>query len=110
MIDSADVLAGFAKTIADLTSQLLAVNTQIRELEEPDVFSCKRMSGYSDESAPVSYTACDVEQPSGLVDLDSGNFTVKKDGVYRLTFTARLVNLHLKNTGFENTFDLECLL
>merc|ERR1711892_549285 len=87
---TADVLADVATTIADLTSQLLTATTQIRELEEPAVFSCKRMSGYSDESAPVSYTACDVEQPSGLVDLDSGKFTVQKDGVYRLTFTARM--------------------
>jgi len=84
------VLAGVATTIADLTSQMATVNTLIRELEEPDVFSCKRMSGYSDESAPVSYSACDVELPSGLVDLDSGKFTVQKDGVYRLTFTARM--------------------
>ena len=94
---SADVLADVATSIADLTSQLLTATSQIRELEEPAVFSCKRMSGYSDESAPVSYTACDVEQPSGLVDLDSGKFTVQKDGVYRLTFTARYALAFLNN-------------
>ena len=51
------------------------------------------MSGYSDESAPISYTACDVEKPSGLVDLESGKFTVQRDGVYRLTFTARYAEI-----------------
>ena len=85
----ADVLANVATTIATLTSQLDTATAQIRNISEPDVFSCKRMSGYSDESAPVSYTACDVEKPSGLVGLDSGKFTVQRDGVYRLTFTAR---------------------
>ena len=87
------MLADVTATIADLTSQLTTATAQIRELEEPDVFSCKRMSGYSDESAPVSYSACDVEQPSGLVDLDSGKFTVQKDGVYRITFTARYIHI-----------------
>ena len=57
------------------------------------MFSCKRMSGYSDESAPVSYTACDVEQPSGLVDLDSWSIYIYSIQV------------------FENdTFNLECVL
>ena len=104
------MLAGVATTIADLTSQLATVNTQIRELEEPDVFSCKRMSGYSDESAPVSYTACDVEQPSGLVDLDSGKFTVPKDGVYRLTFTARYINILQCFVRIKQKSHIECLL
>ena len=87
-------MANVATTIATLTSQLDTATAQIRNISEPDVFSCKRMSGYSDESAPVSYTECDVEKPSGLVGLDSGKFTVQRDGVYRLTFTARYVDTH----------------
>ena len=92
-ISRAEVLASVADTISLLTSQLDTANAQIRNISEPDTFSCKRMSGYSDESAPISYTACDVEKPSGLVDLDSGKFTVQRDGVYRLTFTARYAEI-----------------
>merc|ERR1739844_853715 len=76
--------------ITALQSALDTATAQIREISEPDVFSCKRMSGYTDETTPVPYTGCDVEQPGGLVDLNTGKFTVQRDGVYRLTFTSRM--------------------
>jgi len=86
----AQVLASVDATISSLTGQLENATAQIRNISEPDVFSCKRMSGFSDENVPIPYTLCDVEKPSGLVDLDTGKFTVQRDGVYRLTFTSRM--------------------
>ena len=85
----AAVLAEINITLADLQRELNATVTQLKSITEPDVFSCKRMSGFSDETIPIPYTACDVEKPSGLVNLTSGIFTVQQDGVYRLTFTSR---------------------
>ena len=85
----AAVLAEINITLADLQRELNATVTQLKSISEPDVFSCKRMSGFSDETIPIPYTACDVEKPIGLVDISTGKFTVQRDGTYRLTFTSR---------------------
>jgi len=84
------VLAEVSTTISQLESELNSTISQLRNISEPDVFSCKRMSGFSNESVPIPYSECDVEKPSGLVDISTGKFTVQRDGVYRLTFTARM--------------------
>merc|ERR1712119_42787 len=86
----AAVLAEVAITISNLENELNSTRTELRSISEPDVFSCKRMSGFRNGTIPVPYTACDVEKPSGLVDINSGKFTVQRDGVYRLTFTSRM--------------------
>ena len=87
----AAVLADISVTITNLERELNATVTQLKNISEPDVFSCKRMSGFSNETVPVPYTACDVEKPSGLVDISTGKFTVQRDGTYRLTFTSRYI-------------------
>merc|ERR1711915_402554 len=84
------VLAEVTPTITALETELENTNSLLRNISEPHVFSCKRMSGFSDETIPVPYTACDVEKPTGLVDINSGKFTVQRDGTYRLTWTARM--------------------
>jgi len=84
------VLAEVTPTITALETELENTKSLLRNISEPDVFSCKRMSGFSDETIPVPYTACDVEKPTGLVDINSGKFTVQRDGTYRLTWTARM--------------------
>ena len=76
----AAVLADVSATITNLERELNATVTQLMNISEPDVFSCKRMSGFSNETIPVPYTACDVEKPSGLVDISTGKFTVQRDG------------------------------
>ena len=85
----AAILADVSVTITELERELNATTTELKKISEPDVFSCKRMSGFSNETIPIPYTACDVEKPSGLVDITSGKFTVQRDGTYRLTFTSR---------------------
>ena len=90
------MLADISVPIINLERELNATVTQLKNISEPDVFSCKRMSGFSNETVPVSYTACDVQKPSGLVDISTGKFTVQRDGTYRLTFTSRyLLNWEL---------------
>jgi len=84
------VLAEVDTTIRDLETQLNNTRDQLRNISEPDVFSCKRMSGWSNETVPVQYSECDVEKPSGLVDITTGKFTVQRTGTYRLTFTSRM--------------------
>ena len=85
----AAILADISVTITELERELNATTTELKKISEPDVFSSKRMSGFSNETTPIPYTACDVEKPSGLVDIASGKFTVQRDGTYRLTFTSR---------------------
>jgi len=85
-----EVLAEVSVELAAIKDDLSLAEEQIRNLTSPNVFSCKRMSGFMNESVPIPYTGCDVEAPAGQVDLDTGKFTVQRPGIYRLTFTARM--------------------
>jgi len=85
-----DILAESRADLAALESRMTITSEAVEKIANPDVFSCKRMGGWSDETIPVPYTDCDVHLPSDLVDIGSGIFTVQTDGVYRLTFTSRM--------------------
>merc|ERR1712168_553585 len=86
----AEILAEVAALLAPLETRLNSTIGVVENNTNPDVFSCWRMGGWSDETIPVNYTACDVPLPSDLVDISSGKYTVQDDGVYRLTFTSRM--------------------
>merc|ERR1711970_913249 len=86
----AEILAEVAALLTPLETRLNSTIGVVENNTNPDVFSCKRMGGWSGETIPVPYTECDVHLPSDLVDISSGKFTVQDDGVYRLTFTSRM--------------------
>ena len=50
------VLADINITLGDLERELNATVTQLKNISEPEVFSCKRMSGFSDKTIPIPYT------------------------------------------------------
>lgn len=85
-----EILAEMRADLASVEASLTQTSEVVERIASPDVFSCKRMGGFSDETIPVPYTACDVHLPSDLVDIGTGKFTVQTDGVYRLTFTSRM--------------------
>jgi hypothetical protein len=85
-----EILAEMRADLDAVEASLTQTSEVVERIANPDVFSCKRMGGWSDETIPVPYTACDVHLPSDLVDIGTGKFTVQTDGVYRLTFTSRM--------------------
>ena len=60
-------------------------------MTNPHVFSCDGYLKHDSDNGgfDVHYSACDVEYPKRLVQKKNGTFTVKRDGIYRLTFKAR---------------------
>merc|ERR1719244_315376 len=59
-------------------------------MTNPHVFSCDGYLKHDSDNGGfnVHYSSCDVEYPKRLVQKKNGTFTVKRDGIYRLTFKA----------------------
>ena len=79
------------KILRLLVSSLDQVKSKVDSSGRGVMFDCYRTSRFS-RAGVVTYHGCFVDTSAGAINIHTGVFKVREEGVYQMTFTAKYVS------------------